>query len=278
MTPDEYLEKLAFESYKREVDQDESIWRSMPFLATSIALVVTVIGYSAQRMAALIARWPEALVYGLLAGAAAAFVASFGYMLWMVRQRLYRYPPTDLEFAQYAEQLREYHLAEGVMPAELNAAVVADLRQFARCEFGAAAAHNRANNLARQAARTRSFLGMLVGLALALAASVVIFFSERYAGLTPGGAKGAGTYGIVKARGAPITGKADTARSALRGARGAIAIPEEELCSSDGRAEQVVSDKVPASGAAKPAANPRPTPPAPQYVKKNEEPSPGGRR
>lgn len=41
MTPDpelEYLEKLFGDPYRKEIDQEENVWRSLPFFAATLAL------------------------------------------------------------------------------------------------------------------------------------------------------------------------------------------------------------------------------------------------
>ena len=43
MEGDEYLEKILAEQYKREVDQEENVFRSLPFAATALAVIFTFI-------------------------------------------------------------------------------------------------------------------------------------------------------------------------------------------------------------------------------------------
>ncbi|MFX6218419.1 hypothetical protein ABTF55_21720, partial [Acinetobacter baumannii] len=40
---DEYLSALFADSYKRELDADEAIWRSLPFFAAILGLAVAVL-------------------------------------------------------------------------------------------------------------------------------------------------------------------------------------------------------------------------------------------
>ena len=41
MEGDEYLEKIVAASYAREIDQEENIFRTLPFAATALAIIFT---------------------------------------------------------------------------------------------------------------------------------------------------------------------------------------------------------------------------------------------
>lgn len=62
-----YLERLVFDSFKRELDQDENVVRSLPFFATSIGVLVAFAGLARGALPGFsFGFWPL-LVYGLLA-------------------------------------------------------------------------------------------------------------------------------------------------------------------------------------------------------------------
>jgi len=42
MDANEYLEKIVAESYKREIDQEENVVRSLPFVAAALAVLATI--------------------------------------------------------------------------------------------------------------------------------------------------------------------------------------------------------------------------------------------
>ncbi len=43
MEGDEYLEKIVAASYAREVDQEENVFRTLPFAATALAIIFTFV-------------------------------------------------------------------------------------------------------------------------------------------------------------------------------------------------------------------------------------------
>src|SRR5690242_10543276 len=62
----EYLEKLVTESFKRELDQEENVVRSLPFFATSIGVLITFVGFVRTTLPAFsLTAWPI-IAYGLL--------------------------------------------------------------------------------------------------------------------------------------------------------------------------------------------------------------------
>jgi hypothetical protein len=48
MKLNEYLEKLGADSYKREIDQEENVVRSLPFAATFLVLLASVLAFIAD--------------------------------------------------------------------------------------------------------------------------------------------------------------------------------------------------------------------------------------
>lgn len=81
MSVDEYLEKLFSESFKREFDQDESIWRTLPFFATGLTLAGTLFTFALTRVVMFefepIVHW---LVWAVIVGAGLSLFGAFGFL------------------------------------------------------------------------------------------------------------------------------------------------------------------------------------------------------
>lgn len=176
-----HLADLAGESFKRQADLDESVWRSLPFFAATIALAAALIGTAAKDVPPF-SFTPFALVVHafLVLG-----VASFGWALrwfWtVVRPRDYEYPSTDAAIRTYAEEVTAFHRSHGMMDAALDDIVVSDLQLFMAEQYGNAARTNFAHNAAKMKARSRVMLFMMIGFVLAFACEATIFVDRNFA-------------------------------------------------------------------------------------------------
>ncbi|NUB11282.1 hypothetical protein GAY28_00355 [Azospirillum brasilense] len=162
----EYLDKLVTESFKRELDQEENVVRSLPFFATSIGALLAFVGFARGTLPAFsVAAWPL-LVYGLLACLLVSLVALIFFLYQSVRQRTFTYPMQERELIDYATGLITYYrqVAEAAPekaepgaeaeddtdPVEvIERAIVDDLRKAMLDQIAAAARASRANNASR---------------------------------------------------------------------------------------------------------------------------------
>ena len=95
MSPDEYLDRLFTDSFKREVDQDEAVWRTLPFFATALGLAGALVGYVASHLPNLSTAPLSLMLHVLIALALASLVAA-GFWIWVaVRPREYVYLPRE---------------------------------------------------------------------------------------------------------------------------------------------------------------------------------------
>lgn len=179
-----YLGDLASESFKRQMELDESVWRSLPFFAAIFAFVATVIGRSAIDAP----KW-ELAFYPISTAVLLLFaVLSLGWSLrwfWIVLMpREYEYPSPDALVQQYARDTLAFHAASGVDAADLDARTERDLRLFMMEQYGNAAAANLTHNATKLKARPKVLLFLLVSFVLAFACEATIFFNRQF-GVTP---------------------------------------------------------------------------------------------
>lgn len=176
---DEYLEKLFAEAFKREVDQDEAVWRTLPFFATAFGLGSTVIGYAALHLPAWDVSAYPIICYVLFAAALLTIVVAFSFLWNAVRQRAYRYPPPDVELLAHARDLHAFHLESGATAEEADREVVREMRALMIEQFARAASNNRVNNGAKQRARTAALAYLMLGFAFAFVMISLTFVLDR---------------------------------------------------------------------------------------------------
>ncbi|WP_010183179.1 hypothetical protein [Sphingomonas sp. PAMC 26605] len=186
-----YLGDLAAESFKRQSELDESVWRSLPFFAAIFAFVATIVGKSAVDAPAWNGTYYTAATITLLSAATLSMAWTLRWFWVVLRPREYEYPAPDFAIRDYAEQITEYHAESGVPPGDLDAKTLTDVRLFMIDQYGSAAATNLTHNAAKLKARTKVLLFMLLGFVLAFACEATIFVHTHIAGA--GAARGAPT-------------------------------------------------------------------------------------
>lgn len=206
----EYVERLVSEHYKRELEQEENVVRSLPFFATSIGVLVTFVGFARGLLpSASLKPWPL-LVFGLLSGVLASLASLLYFLYQVVRRREDKSPMHAEEILAYSGSLATYYRKgteapdapedDGVKllsPAGADAdgpamesatdqvveqAIMDDLRNTLIPQIAKAAQASRSNNWARLRARSRAFSALMVALAFALALIVAILVHDAVNG------------------------------------------------------------------------------------------------
>lgn len=252
------------ESFKREVDADEAIWRSLPFFAAVIGLVVAVMPVIYRSIATTPSGW-RTVSLTLFATALISF-GSAGYWFWsVIRLREYVYPPPDREILDYAIELDAFYAAQGNSALHRDDAVANDLRVFLIDQYAGATTNNRRHNNQKAAARSQVLLFVMAGFLLAFLSEATILGPQALSGISRVGQQGdrddqANRRGTTVARQAT-----DSAGSRTGSGR------REHQASVDAAGHQTdrrMSDEKPTPT---PPPLERPRPPEPERLKKNEE-------
>lgn len=171
----EFVTNLANESFKRQLELDESVWRSLPFFAATFAFVAAITGKAAFDA-------PIAAFTSFSIVANATFVLAILSLAWalrwfwpVLRPREYEIPADDARVRTFAEETTAYHRQLGLAGAELDGRVVDDLRLFMIGQYGAAARTNLGHNASRLKARSKVLLFMLAAFVLAFLCEATIF-------------------------------------------------------------------------------------------------------
>ncbi|WP_296220024.1 hypothetical protein [uncultured Sphingomonas sp.] len=263
-----YMGDLASDSFKRQLDLDESVWRSLPFFAATFAFVAAVVGRAATDTPALTLSGVSVTAHVFLVLAVISLGWALRWFVPMLRKREYEFPSDDEAVKQYAAEMNAYHAALGLEGEDLDAKVLEELRLFMIDQHGSAARFNFKLNGIRMAARSQALRFMLIGFVLAFLCEATIFVHRDLFGPVEV------QNGAEQRQGDPQGQRVGTVHT------GSTDAPE--IAAGDGRRE-LLGSKVQAAegtgeaGVSKPPSKPptgsvqaptRPTRPAPQYMAK----------
>ena len=155
----DHLEKLLADSYRKEIEQEENIWRSLPFFVASLALQIAALGQ-------IDTGWQQAEGWGrgvIVAGSLVvvlATVLSIGFLAGSIYWGRFRYIATEPHWLDYATGL-ERDEAEAVAQGRTFDALAALKRALAE-QYAGATDSNRRINRRRTRLRSVSGLTMLI--------------------------------------------------------------------------------------------------------------------
>lgn len=159
----EYVEQVVRDGFMREAEGDENVMRSLPFFATALGLLATVLGL----LHGSLCRPGRSVLSFMLLGAAACLgvciALAVGFLLQAVRARTFRYPMAESTFVHYAATVAAAHRRADAS----EAAAVAEVRATRIQQLAEAAEANRRNNRDRAQARARALAALIAAIAFA---------------------------------------------------------------------------------------------------------------
>jgi len=171
----DYLEKLFGDAYRKEIDQEENVWRTLPFFAATLALQLAGL--------AQVRDWVGSVQGGLfwlsLALLGAAALATFAALLFLAESiwpARFRYVTREPDLQDYLEKVRAAEVVGGRTEADAALVAIRAARAVMVQQYALAAAHNRVLNQRRANRRTRAGLATLASVlaVLVLVAQVVV--------------------------------------------------------------------------------------------------------
>lgn len=184
-----YLERLVADGFKRELEQEENIVRSLPFFATSLGVLVAFMGLTRPMLPPLSWKWDVIVLYGLLVLTLTSLAALLAFLWRALRWHEHAAPVQTGELAGYASELHAYYRAAEAQRADtdpevtVESAIVADLRALSIRQMSDAAATMRRDNLIRLRARARAFAALLAALSFAFCLMIAILMREALLGV-----------------------------------------------------------------------------------------------
>lgn len=162
----DHIEKTLADAYRKEIDQEENVWRSLPFFAATLA-------FQLAALVQLLGHMPPAgtpgariaLLCALLAGVATA--SALAFLIRSVQPVRFRYIASEPDLLAYAEGLEQDQKDGG--PEALPALKRTLARQYAE-----ATQHNREINQMRVWRRSVAGLATLVSVLATLALVVTV--------------------------------------------------------------------------------------------------------
>ncbi len=187
----DYVEEYVKDGFKRQLEQEENIVRSLPFFATALTLLGAVAGSFGPSLGKPDPTCVSSMVVWLLtAGTVILVMLVIIGLVRAVWPRRYLYPTAEVVFARYARQRQDEFsrlatsaetdpVGSVLSPEQVEEAVLDDLRERVIREYSEAAAHNRTINLLRQRGRSLALTSLVLAIAMALVASSAIYTRDR---------------------------------------------------------------------------------------------------
>ena len=164
----DHLEKTFVDAYRKELDQEENVWRSLPFFAATLALQVAALSQVRDWLAAT-SGWASWAAVILLLLAAGATLAALVFLALSILPTEFRYAAREPDLLRYAEAVRARAEADGATPGAASETANAALRATLVEQYALAADHNRTINQRRASSRNRAGLATLCSVLLFMA-------------------------------------------------------------------------------------------------------------
>lgn len=170
-----YLDDKAAESFKRQIDLEESVWRSLPLFTGALIAAAALIAKAASTLPPITCAPFPIITYAVLGLAVIFFAVAFWWLWQIVRPREYDFPADDAEIVNYAVNLSSFYNSLDMKKEDIDGAVLSDLRSYVTQTLGKAAKSTFNNNQARLSARSQVLVWLLWGFVLSFSAEAVIY-------------------------------------------------------------------------------------------------------
>ncbi len=152
-----HIERLLADTYRREIEQEENIWRSLPFFAATLALQLAALFQVIDRLPPLDV-WAGRLSLGFIAASALSSLLALGFLAAAILPAKLRYIAADEKLFDYASKLmsEEDNPADAASSAPIVAIQI--LRATLAEQYAGATDYNRRINRRRE--RRRSIAGL----------------------------------------------------------------------------------------------------------------------
>lgn len=142
-----HIEKTLADNYRKEIDQEENVWRSLPFFAATIALQMAALGQFIARLPAAGTVWSKLALAGL--GLAGALMATALVLLFeCVRPKRFHYIASEPDWLAFAEAL--------IAQTDAPSPALDSLKRALAEQYAVAAENNRRINKRREFFRARA--------------------------------------------------------------------------------------------------------------------------
>jgi len=178
----DHLERTFAESYRKEIDQEENVWRSLPFFAATLALQLAAFAQIRDWVAGTGGAMFVAAAI-LLAAAGVATITALGCLALSVRTANFLRVAREPAFLLYVEQVRAdaRAAAAGADDQAVAEAALALVKEALVKQYATAADSNRQVTEGRARWRTRAGLATLASVLVMLALVTLVVLSNMHA-------------------------------------------------------------------------------------------------
>jgi len=168
----DHIEKTLADAYRKEIDQEENIWRSLPFFAATLALQLAALFQIVDRLPREGTVTWSSIVW--IAIAALATLTALGFLSASIFMARFRYIAPEPELLNYAEGLDSDESQAATDRREGAVDAVTVLKKALARQYAIATHHNRQINQRRALWRSIAGLATLASVlaTLFLAATV----------------------------------------------------------------------------------------------------------
>jgi hypothetical protein len=160
---------------KRELDQEEAVWRSVPAFVTALGLVGALLVYIAKQVLPVDGH-PAALIAVGLAVAGAMSLVIAGWNLRMaIRRRKHGYLPDEEGVVRSFQERKNYYEEMGQHSNDAGSSALRDFRSDILEKSAAAASWNHKVNSEKQVHRMRSAHWMFISATCAVVSGALAF-------------------------------------------------------------------------------------------------------
>lgn len=153
-----HIEKALADAYRREIDQEENVWRSLPFFTATLALELTAVFQVVDRLPPL-QTWTGLLSLLLLILSGLFSLVALMLLAASVYPAKFAYVATEVSLLDYAERLVRDEQDPANQGLDDPFSAVATLKSDLARQYAEATVHNRKINKTRE--RSRSIAGLM---------------------------------------------------------------------------------------------------------------------
>ena len=175
-----HIEKTLADSYRKEIDQEENIWRSLPFFAATLALQLAALFQVIERLPSGDS-WAAILARTLVVASMACSLGALGVLAASILPAKFRYLPKDTALLEYALGLMEDERHSGNQAQSQPFVALHALKENLARQYALATDNNRQINKRRE--RRRSIAGLMTILAVV---STIMLVAVTFATYVPG--------------------------------------------------------------------------------------------
>jgi hypothetical protein len=211
--------------YERELEDHESIWRSLPLFAVLAGLAGTFVNFLVGKAPPIQLDWWPAVVWALIVSNVGVYGWGIRYLVPIVRRRFHRYIADDDQVREFSNGLVEYHLARGLTQAEADAAAALETRDYLIAELAKSSSQIQKLNQIKASSRAQALFWLFVGFIFSIGLSVLIIGSAALSLPESGTHVQASGPAAARANNRSATRTADPAAAAVHRGGGEVPVP-----------------------------------------------------